>query len=224
MKKRLELELKALAEKILKLDTNEDIAVLQYEARKLYENITVLKFIEDKLNDLEIDVNKSEIAEKFKELATAVLAYNAKVPESNPHEEDIITPGIETIKDMVAEMPQPEEIDDFLAEITSQPTFEKKEKEILATPVTKEPKTVTLNDKLKKGISIGLNDKLAFIKHLFNDSTEDYNRVISQLNTKTSFEEAKVFIEQMVKPDYNNWDGKEAYETRFLELIEARFI
>jgi hypothetical protein len=31
------------------------------------------------------------------------------------------------------------------------------------------------------------------------------------------------FIDNMVKPDYNQWAGKEEYETRFLALIERRF-
>jgi hypothetical protein len=34
-----------------------------------------------------------------------------------------------------------------------------------------EPKTVSLNDKLAKGINIDLNDHLAFIKHFFGNSS-----------------------------------------------------
>ena len=70
---------------------------------------------------------------------------------------------------------------------------------------------------------MGLNDRLAFVKHLFNDSTEDFNRVISQLNTIDSQERSIAFIANMVKPDYNQWEGKEEYETRFFALIERRF-
>ena len=32
----------------------------------------------------------------------------------------------------------------------------------------------SLNDKLKRGVTIGLNDKIAFIKHLFDGKSEDY--------------------------------------------------
>ena len=82
----------------------------------------------------------------------------------------------------------------------------------------------SLNEKLSnKEITVGLNDRLAFVKHLFNDSTEEFNRVISQLNTIDSHERSIAFIENMVKPDYNEWSGKEEYETRFLALIERRF-
>ena len=81
----------------------------------------------------------------------------------------------------------------------------------------------SLNDRLKKGIHIGVNDRHAFIKHLFDGSTADYNRVLSQLNTIKSKEEALNFVANMVKPDYNNWEGKEDYESRFLAIVESKF-
>jgi hypothetical protein len=87
-----------------------------------------------------------------------------------------------------------------------------------------EPKTITLNDKLTKGITIGLNDRIAFVKHLFGGNNEDYNRVLNQLITYDNFQDTKSFIDEMVKPDYNNWDGKEDYEHRFMEIIEKKFL
>jgi hypothetical protein len=86
-----------------------------------------------------------------------------------------------------------------------------------------EPKTVSLNDSLSKSINIGLNDRIGFEKHLFGGSGEDLSRVLSQLSTYANFGEAKEFIEDMVKPDYNNWAGKEDYETRFMEIVEKKF-
>ncbi|RZJ73810.1 hypothetical protein [Flavobacterium sp.] len=90
-------------------------------------------------------------------------------------------------------------------------------------PLNKDERGITLNDKLSKGITIGLNDRIAFMKHLFNNSSEDYNRVLSQLITFDNFTDAKDFIDTMVKPDYENWKGKEEYEQRFLEIVEKRF-
>ncbi|HKO78030.1 MAG TPA: hypothetical protein VJU52_12475 [Flavobacterium sp.] len=87
-----------------------------------------------------------------------------------------------------------------------------------------EPKTITLNDKLGKEINIGLNDRIAFVKHLFGGNNEDYNRVVNQLITFDTFTETKTFIDEMVKPDYNNWEGKEEYEHRFMEIIEKKFL
>jgi hypothetical protein len=87
----------------------------------------------------------------------------------------------------------------------------------------KEDKTTSLNDKLSKGINIGLNDRIAFEKKLFGGNAEDFNRVLSQLNTFDNFEEAESFIHDFVKPDYNNWQGNEEYEARFIEIVENKF-
>lgn len=86
-----------------------------------------------------------------------------------------------------------------------------------------EPKAPTLNDGVSKSIAIGLNDRIGFVQHLFNESNEDFNRVISQLNTFDTFEEAKNFINEMVIPDYNYWVGEEDYIERFMEIVEKKF-
>lgn len=82
--------------------------------------------------------------------------------------------------------------------------------------------TKTLNDQLLGNIQIGLNDRIAFVKHLFDGNQGDFNRVVSQLNTLKTLKEAKKFINKMVKPDYD-WSEKEEFETRLLEIIERRF-
>jgi hypothetical protein len=46
---------------------------------------------------------------------------------------------------------------------------------------------------------------------------------MNQLITFDSFEEAQNFIDEMVKPDYGDWQGKEEYEQRFIEIIEKKF-
>ncbi|TRW22430.1 hypothetical protein FMM05_18170 [Flavobacterium zepuense] len=79
------------------------------------------------------------------------------------------------------------------------------------------------NDGFVKAISLGLNDRIAFEKNLFGGSSDDLNRVVSQLNTLNTYQEAKDFIDDLVKPDYNNWKGKEEYEERFMVLVEKRF-
>jgi hypothetical protein len=80
----------------------------------------------------------------------------------------------------------------------------------------------SLNDKLKANIQIGLNDRIIFVKNLFDGSQEDFNRVISQLNTFKTEKEAKKFISKMVKPDYN-WSEQEELENRLLTIVERRF-
>ena len=81
-----------------------------------------------------------------------------------------------------------------------------------------------MNDKLKtKSLTFGLNDKLAFIKHLFDGNNEDFERVVSQINTSSTFEEASTLIQSIIKPDYNHWEGKEEFEERFMEIIQGKF-
>lgn len=93
--------------------------------------------------------------------------------------------------------------------------------------VSEEKKSSTtsksLNDTLTKGFNVGLNDRIAFTNQLFAGDQQDYTRVISQLNTTETLEEAIQFINDIVKPEYNNWDGKETFELRFIELIERNF-
>ena len=106
-------------------------------------------------------------------------------------------------------------------EPTQEPKLDENTKENIEKS---EPKIISLNDKLSKGINIDLNDRLAFIKHLFGNSSEDYNRVLSQLITFDTFYETRDFVQEMVKPDYNNWEGKQEYEERFMDIIEKKFL
>ncbi|QLG45445.1 hypothetical protein [Costertonia aggregata] len=227
MKKKLKEELRKLSTDIITARDLDSITDLYEASKTLYEKLAVLRFIEEELNDLEVDVSKNAIAAKFEQMASAVLEGNTSVPESNPHEEDIMVPGMDTIKGMVSEMPSSEEVEQIFGEFMAKPDLMKNEKEILMPKSNgtkngvNSPKSI--NDTLGKDIKVDLNDRLAFVKHLFNDSMEDFNRVISQLNTIDTEERSFSFINNMVKPDYNNWQGKEEYELRFTKLIERRF-
>jgi hypothetical protein len=117
-------------------------------------------------------------------------------------------------------------LDSFEAVTPPPPISEFKE---IKTPVetavleSSKPKTVPLNEKLAKGFHIDLNDRIAFTKNLFGNNTEDYSRVLNQLLTFDNYNEAQEFIETMVKPDYNNWEGKDDYAERFLGIVEKKF-
>ena len=117
-------------------------------------------------------------------------------------------------------------VDSFENVSANTATTESKEKKTTETAILETPaesKTVTLNEKLAKGFHVDLNDRIAFTKNLFGNSSEDYSRVLNQLLTFDSYAEAKEFIDDMVKPDYNNWDGKDDYAERFLGIIEKKF-
>ncbi|KAB5490678.1 MULTISPECIES: hypothetical protein [Flagellimonas] len=228
MMKKLREELVKLSTEIITAKEDVELVELYNKARIIYEKLAVLKFIEEKLNDVQVDVSKNVVASRFEKVANAVLSGNTSVPESNPHEEDIMTPGMDTIKDIVSEMPTETALDQIFAEFVAKPDFMKNDKENLA-PLKEEVKQgqavlpKSLNDRLGKDFQIGLNDKLAFVKHLFNNSMEDYTRVLSQLNTIDTEERSIAFINNMVKPEYNNWEGKDEYEARLITLIGRRF-
>jgi len=161
--------------------------------------------------------------------------------DKDPHtkKEDLFIPSFELAFDPKADDAEtaasPQfSFDDLLGKDYADPVFvkpgeEKSEKKFSdytykdAETIKSESKSVSLNDRLSKGITIGLNDRIAFIKHLFANSSEDYNRVLSQLMTFGTYDEARNFIDDMVKPDYNDWAGKEEYANKFMDIIEKRF-
>ena len=96
-----------------------------------------------------------------------------------------------------------------------------KEELVVKEEIKEEPKAEPVAT--GKPIVLGLNDKIAFEKNLFAGNGDDLQRVLSQLNTFTNWEEAKSFVLDFVKPDYNNWENKEEFEVRFLEIVENKF-
>ncbi len=101
------------------------------------------------------------------------------------------------------------------------PAPENKNKLIDDLGMSGKPKSI--NDQAGSGMNIGLNDRLAFIKHLFGGNAEDYTRVLSQINTLETFNEAQTFIKTKVQPDYNSWADKEEYANRFMISVERKF-
>ena len=92
-----------------------------------------------------------------------------------------------------------------------------------AAPAAAPKAAKSLNDRLAgKKLTFGLNDRIGFVKTLFDGSTEDFNRVVSQLNTMDSLEEATSFLEQMIAPEYR-WEEQEEAAARFMSLVEQRF-
>lgn len=311
MKKKLEGELISIAHRVLKLKNRSETVLLQREAKKLYEQLTVLRFYEENFETLKNDISPEQLEEKLEQMAIVaaieatdleekvaeviqpvdeveVVEQTIQQPEEIEAEEiapeetvEEVYATAEDINKLVAEMSSKKNVsdevfsttdkveeaksnasqqiafEDFLGSSYTDPefvrvedtpkevekaadlVFEKKEehKEVeevvevkkenfnfsSQTKENQEVKTKSLNDRLTSGISFGLNDRIAFEKKLFGGSADDFNRVVSQLNTFDSFEEASSFIADFVKPDYKNWEGQEEYETRFLEIVEKKF-
>src|SRR5690606_15395462 len=240
MKKKLESELVSIAHRILKLKGKEDVLKMHAEVSVLYEKLSVLKFAHENF-EKDIPTIGSDTSffgmldEAFNNKISDTIEREDKIYISLDTVEDdgIMEPVMEKIKDIVAQMPQEtrqvdtifeqaipknitQDLDEITADFREMPIFE---------PVTNGQSTLkkSLNDKLKGGFVIGLNDKLAFIKQLFNGEAQDYERVLSQISTTSNYEEAKDLIQNMIKPDYNNWVGKEIFEERFMQIIENKF-
>lgn len=81
----------------------------------------------------------------------------------------------------------------------------------------------SLNDRLAGNVlKFGLNDRIGFVKDLFDGSQEDFNRVVSQLNTLGNLNEAMEFIETHISEEYG-WDQKEETAARFIAAVEQKF-
>ncbi len=246
MKKKLELELMSIAHRILKLKGKEDVDKMHAEVSALFEKLSVLKFAHENFEG-DVPIIGSDASffgmldNAFNNTISDTIEVEDKIYINLDAIEDdgIMEHGIQTIKDMVAHMPNgPEDMDAILEDVLPKPKYQKNDMDDLMAgfkdmpvfePVTKASNGISnekksLNDKLNiGGLNIGLNDKIAFIKHLFDGKSEDYERVMSQLNTFDSFAHAQGFLMDIVKPDYNNWVNKEEFEARFLLILERRF-
>lgn len=253
MKKKLESELMSIAHRILKLKGKENVAELHRETGLLYEKLSVLKFanenLEQGLPTIGVDSSFFDMLDvAFNNKISDNIERGDKIYVNLDEIEDdgIMEPVMEKIKDLVAQMPhETHEVDAFFEQTpppasapTSPPAAQEPKDDFdeltagfknmpvfdpVSASKSKEQLRKSLNDKLKHGLNIGLNDKIAFIKHLFDGQREDYERVLSQINTSSSFEEARNLIQNIVKPDYNNWEGKEPIEERFMGIIEGKF-
>lgn len=172
-------------------------------------------FANDVANDVIKNIEKEDIITKVEEITEQPFEeLENTIFGKNEAEEFTEASFIEQTKNSIEDIKTPTLEDELKDTISVDVTAD------LFTKV--EPKK-SLNDRLNNIIQIGLNDRIAFVKHLFNGDSGDFNRVVSQLNTFSNEEEAKQFISKTVKPDYN-WSDKEEYETRFLEIVTRKFI
>lgn len=189
------------------VESDEEEVIISEEPEQIIEE-------EETLDEEEIPAD--EEPEEVKENLSFKPIFELEVED----EEEVEIAAAETASEVTPE----EKLEDHIGKYVD-PVFVKPNDVSLFSPpaIDDEPKSAFVNDSTSKSISIGLNDRIGFVQHLFNDSNEDFNRVISQLNTFDTFEEAKNFINEMVIPDYNYWVGQEDYLERFMGIIEKKF-
>lgn len=246
MKKQLESELIGIAHNILKLAGRENLGKMENEISTLYKKITVLKFLED--NRLGPITNTKELNPSFFDSLSSTEPRNHKINVVNSKGPEPKTAPIDTTKQF-QKTPAEKGIETKMQHnnsgeiISREAVFEKKSnliseiKERDPSPLSPSyfqlpifdakydtPEKQSLNDKLKvKGLQIGLNDRLAFVKGLFKNSNKDYERALSQISTLESYNDVINLLDTIIKPNYNNWKDQEELESRFLEIIEDNF-
>ena len=175
---------------------------------------------------------QSELGKKqqalFDSLATASIVKEADIPTATDDTHEEVPKLMDTIKNMVTEMPESQEVNALFTQI-EEPNFVRKEsdkkqaKPEKTTATADEKTTPNLNERFNTGLKVDLNDRLAFIQHLFNNSPNEYQRAMNQLTTFDSMEQAEAFIQELIKPDYQGWEGKEEYEDRFSRVLNQYF-
>lgn len=221
----VETELPAVEEETLAAeDAQEEPVVIEAETE-------IETFIEEEVEAVEEVIEMAP--EVAAETATTEAPLFTPIFELAEEEAEEETPAAETASELKPETKHIA-LEDLLGENYVDPVFVKpnevslfptETKEVIVPePEIEQPKpAVSLNNAFAKTIEIGLNDRIAFVNHLFGESNEDFNRVISQLNTFDTLEEAKSFLNEMVIPDYNYWVGKEDYIERFMTVLENKF-
>jgi hypothetical protein len=227
MHKKLASDLTSLAHSILQMKNKEDVLALKAIAHQIYEKLALLAYVDEYLSSTpNATVSKGELISKIENIV--------EIPTDKPINVQR-DPVQSTIEQPFAELEQalfgdenPFEKND-VRDVGERKTFTLDDElhdtislDFAAEMFEKVPVKKSLNDNFQGDIQIGLNDRIAFVKHLFDGSQEDFNRVVSQLNTMKTEQEGLRFINKMIKPDYN-WSGKEEYEERFLLLITRKF-
>jgi len=182
------------------------------------------KIVYDLMDDA---VEESAESKKFKE---KVVDFNREDLEFKKEEvvKEIIEQPFDELEQLMFATENPTNFKNDVKDVGEKktPTLEDELQDTISVDVMADlfenvqPKS--LNDKLFSNIQIGLNDRITFVKNLFEGDQENYNRVISQLNTFKTEKEARKFINKMVKPDYN-WSEHEELENRFMEIVSRKF-
>ncbi len=196
----------------------EEIGVIPVTETILEEKITIKEKTEEVIKEVPTEITETNVEIQTedttkKEASSVTFSFDERFEEFEAQLTNAKPEKTPTIFDQVVP------VEESLFVPKSQQTQTKTTERV----ITSTTKNVSINDAVRKNFNMGLNDKIAFEFHLFGGKSEDFNRVLSQLNTFDTFAEAKDFIENMVKPDYNNWLTKDEYAERFMEIIESKF-
>jgi len=223
MTEKIKIALLEWAKKVLNQEAQWDEEKTHEAIQKLYELSIVQKMLlgEETVNNDQWKRQQAQLNEVIESLTGE--SKKERIKEENME----IAPMMETIKNMVTEMPEPETYEKLFETIEDMPNFVPKDKEERIesneSQFQKAEERKNINDHFAKTLSIDLNDRLAFIKHLFEEDSKTYERVLAQVITYETWEEVFLFIEAHVKTEYDNWTGKEEVVERFLNTLQKNF-
>ncbi|MGA1775865.1 MAG: hypothetical protein ACO39G_02170 [Flavobacteriaceae bacterium] len=223
MTEKIKFALVQWAKKVLDQHEEWDDATTHHELQKLYELSVVQKTL------LQWESENQNLWKNQQRQLDEVLENLTGTPlKQSVQEENIeVAPVMETIKNMIMEMPEQETYDQLFEAVEKPPTFVVKPEDQEVKPPTPSSsinqERPNLNDHFAKTISIDLNDRLSFIKHLFEGDSKNYERVLEQVITFESWAEVASFIKRQVQPEYQNWNGKDEFVERFITVLQKNF-
>lgn len=223
MTEKIKTALVQWATNIIKDQSNWDDEKTHDAIQKIYE----LSIFQKMLIDQE-EIDKSLWERHQKKLDEVINSLTEDTNKEKTKDDDMeVAPMMETIKNMVTEMPEPETYEKLFESVGTPPTFMSKKNESVKNKLDTEKDISNdkknINDQFSKKLSVDNNERLAFIKHLFDGDTNNYERVLNQTLTLGSWAEVSNLISSKVKIEYNNWKGKEDIADRFLTVLQKSF-
>ena len=210
MKDSLHEEIISLADQISKIKVNSSVEEYYNLTVELYEKVILLKnnlinqksYFENELENNDLQLQKKESVLKDED------------------DKNNVKPLIETIKEMIPEMPENNFDPMIMNHQTKSISFEKKD---VTDTVNNNIKTPKLNDHFAKLFRIDVNDRSAFINKLFDDKAEEYEIVMKKISSIQDLGLIKKFIYSEIKPQYGSWKDNLHIEKRFFEIIKKQF-
>ena len=223
MTEKIKTALVQWATNIIKDQSNWDDEKTHDAIQKIYELSIFQKMI---IDQEEIDQTLWERHQK--KLDEVISSLTEDTNKEKIKDDDMeVAPMMETIKNMVTEMPEPETYEKLFESVGTPPTFMSKKNDSIRNKLDTEKDISSdkknINDQFSKKLSVDNNERLAFIKHLFDGDTNNYERVLNQTLTLGSWAEVSNLISSKVKIEYNNWKGKEDIADRFLTVLQKSF-
>ena len=210
MKESLHTEIVSLANQISKIKINSSSDQYYNLTIKLYEKVILLK-------NLDFSIGESSLEGQLKKNNLNLIK---KENDIDNYDKNTVQPLIETIKEMIPEMPENNFKTNSLNEELSEYSFEKKESDKSNT-ANNQP--LKLNDHFAKIFKVDVNDRTAFINKLFDDKADEYDKVMKKISDISEWKIINNFIYDEVKPRYKSWKNNLLVERRFLEIIKKQF-